>query len=115
MQAPEPDEPATPGDPASSEPSELSRFLLAQIDERMKESLQSAERQPQYYVIRSPRTGVLSVLASSTLGQDQDIVLGPCRFSDCIAYVNAAMVAREAVSSRAHKAAASAPPTEESP
>lgn len=91
-QPPDPSEEAVP----SSDPQDLSRLLLAQFEQRLKDNLGATQRSPDYYVIRSQKTGVLSVLASSTLGDDHDVVRGPLPFADCIGYVNSVMVTREA-------------------
>lgn len=87
------------GDTAQSRavsPVELSQLLRAQIEARLRENLGSSRLQGHYYVIRSQRTGVLSVLASSTLGQDHDVVWGPQPFADCISYVNSVLMTRMA-------------------
>lgn len=76
--------------------SALSRFLMSQIDARIQQGVAAAGLPPEYYVIRSQGTGVLSVLAACTLGDEQQPVKGPASFADCIAYVNAQMVCRQA-------------------
>lgn len=78
------------------EPQDLSRLLMAQIEQRLKDSLGTAQGPSLYYVIRSQKTGVMSVLSASTLGQDHDVVYGPQPFAGCIAYVNGAVVGRRA-------------------
>lgn len=80
----------------SLDPAQFSQLLLAQIEQRMLESLAGTEQQPTYCVIRSRSTHVLSVLAASTLGHDHDMVWGPKPFAECIAYVNAEMLLQQA-------------------
>ncbi|MEO6278180.1 hypothetical protein [Roseateles sp.] len=75
---------------------QLSNRLMSQIDARIQQAVMAAGPPPQYYVIRSESTGVLSVIAACSLGDEQEPI-GPLRsFADCIAYVNAQMVGREA-------------------
>lgn len=89
---PEP-EPETDGPDRASA---LSRALMSQIDARLQQGVAAASQPPLYYVIRSKTTGLLSVIAASSLGDEQEPLGEPRAFADCIAYVNAQMVGRYA-------------------
>ncbi|RTL24396.1 MAG: hypothetical protein EKK52_01300 [Burkholderiales bacterium] len=100
---PTPHEPEQPdSDEAPDDARQLSLFLMSQLDARIRAAVSGAGQQTLYYVIRSQSTGVLSIIAASSLGDEQEPVGKPMPFADCIAYVNAQMVAREAQGKPAH-------------
>jgi hypothetical protein len=76
---------------------QLSNQLMSQIDARIQYAVMAAGPPPLYYVIRSKSTGVLSVIALGSLGDEHEPIGPPRSFADCIAHVNAQMVGREAV------------------
>jgi len=83
-------------EPAPDWVRQLSTQLMLQIDARIQQAVMAAGAPPLYYVIRSESTGVLSVIAACSLGDEHEPVGPPRSFADCIAHVNAQMVGREA-------------------
>ncbi|GKT26510.1 hypothetical protein [Acidovorax sp. SUPP3334] len=71
-------------------------MLMEQIQSRLKSGFDAALQGGNYYVVRSSLTGVLSVLASTTITDDHDVAFGPHPFSQCIGYVNSTVVMRTA-------------------
>ncbi len=71
-------------------------MLMEQIQSRLKSGFDAALQGGNYYVVRSSLTGVLSVLASTTITDDHDVAYGPQPFSQCIGYVNSTVVMRTA-------------------
>ncbi|MDA8446265.1 hypothetical protein [Paracidovorax valerianellae] len=70
--------------------------LMEQIQSQLKSGFDAALQGGDYYVVRSSLTGVLSVLASTTVTEDHDVAFGPRPFSQCIGYVNSTVVMRTA-------------------
>lgn len=70
------------------------RKIIDQIDRQLRSGFGAALIGNDYYVIRSETTGILSVLSSSTVSDEKNIVFGPGQFQQCIKYVNSAMVTR---------------------
>ncbi len=75
------------------------RLLMEQIAGQLRSGF-GAALQPSCncYVVRNQDTGVLSVLASSTLGDDPAVIHGPATFAQCIGFVNSSVVTRLAES-----------------
>ncbi|MDA8523662.1 hypothetical protein [Acidovorax sp. NCPPB 4044] len=89
------------------------RLLMAQIDGRLRSGFGAALQSSDYYVIRNKATGVLSVLASTTLQDDHDAVHGPAPFAQCIEFVNSSVVTRMAESDGWTPAPGAAPAAQE--
>lgn len=70
------------------------RRLLAQIEDRIRQGLAASMQDAAYRVIRNPATGVLTVLASTTVDRDPHQAFGPAPFAQCLDYVNATVVTR---------------------
>ncbi|HNB02226.1 hypothetical protein [Nitrosomonas sp.] len=70
------------------------RMIMEQINRQLRNGFGAALTGNNYYVIRSETTGVLSVLSSSTVNDEKNIVFGPEQFQQCIEYVNSAVVTR---------------------
>lgn len=70
------------------------RMMLDQINSTLTNGMASALKSAQHYVVCNETTGVLSVIASTTLSKDKTIAYGPDGFSQCLAYVNSTVVAR---------------------
>ncbi|CAM3473282.1 hypothetical protein [Paracidovorax anthurii] len=87
------------------------RLLMAQIEGRLRSGFDAALSSGDYYVIRNKGTGVLSVLASTTIQDDHDCVLGPKPFAQCIEFVNSSVVTRMAESDGWTPAASALPPS----
>ncbi len=70
------------------------RLLMQQIEGRLRSGFSAALDSGDCYVIRNQGTGVLSVLASSTIEDDHEVVHGPDSFAQCIGFVNSSVVTR---------------------
>lgn len=69
-------------------------MIMAQIGNNLRNGFGAALSGVDYYAIRNEATGILSVIASTTIKnkEDKHIVFGPAPFSSCIEYVNSAVV-----------------------
>ncbi len=74
------------------------RLLMQQIEGRLRSGFSAALDSGDCYVIRNQGTGVLSVLASSTIEDEHEVVHGPDSFAQCIGFVNSSVVTRMAES-----------------
>lgn len=79
---------------ADSPMESYNRTLIDQINDQLKRGFDANSRVGGYCVIRVGVDGVLSVLASTTVSDQHEVVFGPQSFAACIEYVNGNLVTR---------------------
>jgi hypothetical protein len=73
---------------------DLNRSLIDQVYAQITSGLVASRASADYCVVRAPVRGVLTVVLSTSAGNEHERVFGPDTFAACMAHVNRRMAAR---------------------